>query len=124
METNGKRKKRSDRNHLIYLLTSPTGKRYLGVTYVRGRATKGSLRQRWLTHCRNATQYLYSTHISVCIREEGAENFKKEILVVVRGKAEAHELERKLITSFQPELNMEGMGRKKQSIKQKEEIQE
>ena len=107
------RKKRCDRNHLVYLLTSPSGKRYIGVTYARGRAYKASLRQRWLTHCRNANVYNYDTCISACIREEGAENFERQVLKVIRGKDEAHALEREMIAKLQPELNMEGMGRKK-----------
>lgn len=106
------RKKRCDRNHLVYLLTSPSGKRYVGVTYARGRAYKASLRQRWLTHCRNANVYNYDTCISACIREEGADKFERKILKVIRGKDEAHALEREMISSMKPELNMEGMGRK------------
>ena len=109
------RKKRCDRNHLIYLLTSPSGKRYIGVTYARGRAYRASLRQRWLTHCRNANVYNYDTDISVCIREEGADKFELQILKIIRGKDEAHALERKMIADLQPELNMEGMGRKRKS---------
>jgi hypothetical protein len=109
------RKKRTDRNHLVYQLTSPTGQRYIGVTFARKRAYKTSLTLRWEAHCRNANQYNLETCLSKCIREEGAENFKREILNVVRGKDEAHTLERELIASTKPELNMEGMGRKRKS---------
>ena len=114
METGGKkiRKKRSDRNHIIYQLVSPTGKRYVGVTYARGRAYKASVRLRWEAHLRNALDYKLKTCLSVCIREEGAENFERKILKVVRGKQNAHDMERHLIAELQPELNMEGMKRK------------
>lgn len=98
---------------MVYLLTSPSGKRYVGVTYARGRAYKASLRQRWLAHCRNAMWYNYDTLIANCIREEGAEKFKREVVKVIRGKDEAHALEREMIASLKPELNMEGMGRKR-----------
>lgn len=107
------RKKRCDRNHLVYLLTSPSGKRYIGVTYARGRAYKASVKLRWEAHLRNALEYKLTTFLSACVREEGAENFERKILKVVRGKQNAHEMERHLIAELQPELNMEGMGRKK-----------
>lgn len=117
METERKapRKKRNDRNHLVYLLTSPTGKEYVGITFARKRAYKTSLTLRWEAHCRNALEYNLETYISKCIREEGAENFKQEILKIVRGKESAHTFERELIATLRPELNMEGMGRKRRS---------
>jgi len=109
------RKKRNDRNHLVYLLTSPTGKRYIGVTFARKRAYKASLQCRWEAHCRNANEYMMKTCIAECIREEGAENFEKRILKIVRGKQNAHDIERHMIAEMKPELNMEGMGRKGKS---------
>ena len=62
-------------------------------------------------------QYNLENLLSYSIREHGAENFKKEILEIVRGKQNAHNRERELIAVFQPELNMEGMGRKVNSLK-------
>lgn len=124
METGGKkiRKSRSDRNHILYQLVSPTGKTYLGVTFVRGRAYKGSLQLRWEAHLRNALQYNLTTLLSSCIREEGPENFERKVLRVVRGKQNAHNLERQLIAELRPELNMEGMKRKTRCKKSPAEI--
>ena len=106
------RKRRNDRNHIIYQITAPNGERYLGITFVRGRALKRSAKIRWEAHLRNALQYERQNLLSVAIREQGEAGFKREILEVVRGKQNAHNRERELISMIQPELNMEGMGRK------------
>lgn len=47
------------------------------------------------------------------IRKYGEESFSYEILSVVRGKAAAHEEERRLIAKHEPELNVECTVRKK-----------
>tara|TARA_R110002060_G_scaffold22051_1_gene29906 strand:- start:748 stop:1131 length:384 start_codon:yes stop_codon:yes gene_type:complete len=107
-----RRKSRSDRNHIIYQLITPSGERYLGVTYARGRAFKRSIKIRWEAHLRNALEYNRQNLLSVAIREHGSSNFHREILEIVRGKQNAHDRERELIQTLQPELNMEGMGRK------------
>ena len=111
------RKRRNDRNHVIYQLTAPNGDRYLGVTFVRGRAFKRSAKIRWEAHVRNAMEYGRLNLLSLSIREHGVENFEREVLEVVRGKQNAHDRERELIAAFRPELNMEGMGRKVNSLK-------
>ena len=111
------RKRRNDRNHVIYQITAPNGDRYIGITFVRGRAFKRSAKIRWEAHVRNALDYGRDNLLSLSIREHGVENFSREILEVVRGKKATHERERELIAEFKPELNMEGMGRKVNSIK-------
>jgi len=116
-ELNMPRKRRNDRNHIIYQLTAPNGDRYVGITFARGRAYKRSAKIRFEAHVRNANEYNLENLLSHSIREHGAENFKKEILEIVRGKQNAHDRERELIAVFQPELNMEGMGRKVNSLK-------
>ena len=111
------RKRRNDRNHVIYQITAPNGDRYIGITFVRGRAFKRSAKIRWEAHVRNALDYGRDNLLSLSIREHGVESFNREILEVVRGKKATHERERKLISEFKPELNMEGMGRKVNSLK-------
>ena len=113
------RKRRNDRNHVIYQLTAPNGDRYVGITFARGRAFKRSAKIRWEAHVRNAMDYGRMNLLSLSIREHGVENFKREVLEVVRGKQNAHDRERELIKIIEPELNMEGMGRKVNSVKQK-----
>lgn len=111
------RKRRNDRNHVIYQLTAPNGDRYVGVTFARRRAWKRSAKVRWEAHVRNALDYDRQNLLSRSIREHGAESFEREVLEIVRGKQNAHDRERELIRVWQPELNMEGMGRKVNSVK-------
>ena len=111
------RKKRNDRNHVIYKLTSPTGEEYFGVTFARGRAFKRSARIRFDAHCRNAFDYGHETLLSISLRQWGRDAFKREVVEIVRGKQNAHDRERELISAHRPALNMEGMGRKINSKK-------
>jgi len=103
------RKRRSDRNHIIYLLTSPSGLTYVGITVMQGRAKMESMDRRWAAHCRNALEYGKDYRLSQCIREEGRENFRRQVIEVVRGKAEAHSREITIIKQMQTPLNMVGM---------------
>tara|TARA_A100001011_G_scaffold354543_1_gene397032 strand:- start:737 stop:1084 length:348 start_codon:yes stop_codon:yes gene_type:complete len=110
------RKRRNDRNHVIYLLTcSETNRQYIGLTVARGRAYKKSAAIRWRAHVRNATQYELQTVLYDAIRATGAEAWDIEVFEVVRGKQAAHDRERELIAQRLPALNMEGMGRKSTS---------
>ena len=68
------RKKRNDRNHIIYQITAPNGDRYLGITFVRGRALKRSAKVRWEAHVRNALDYDRQNLLSLSIRKHGAES--------------------------------------------------
>ncbi len=111
------RKRRNDRNHVIYKLTAPSGEEYIGITFARGRAFKRSARIRFDAHCRNAFDYGHETLLSISLRQWGREAFKREVLEIVRGKQSAHDRERELIVLVQPALNMEGMGRKINSLK-------
>ena len=117
------RKRRSDRYHLIYQLTAPTGDRYVGVTFMRGdsrsiKARNRSAESRFKAHCRNALEYDHKTLLCEAIRQAGPNAFVREVLEVIRGKQEVHDREREMIAELQPELNMEGMGRKINSIKE------
>ena len=117
------RKSRKDRYHLVYQLTAPTGEKYIGVTFVRGdsrsmKARKKSVEARFGCHMRNALQYGHNTLLSDSIRQHGPEAFDKVVLEVIRGKQETHDKERELIALVKPSLNMEGMGRKINSIKE------
>ncbi len=108
------RKRRNDRNHLVYKLTcSVTGEFYIGVTFIELRSPPKSLRRRWLAHCRNAFKYDKQTRLAKSMREHGEDSFSREVLTVIRGKANCHAAERQLILELKPPLNMEGMGYKK-----------
>jgi len=101
------RKKRSDRNHIIYKLTNTvTQETYIGVTVVTGRAYLKSLRSRWIRHIYKANIGMAEFPISISIRTHGEESFTREILTVVRGKKPAFQAEAKLINEHKPKLNM------------------
>jgi len=100
------RKKRSDRNHIIYKLTNTvTNETYVGVTVVTGRAYLKSLRSRWIRHIYKATKCMADYPISESIREYGETSFNREILEIVRGKAKAFQREAELINEYKPVLN-------------------
>ena len=100
------RKKRSDRNHIIYKLTNTvTEETYIGVTVVTGRAYLKSLRSRWIRHIYKANIGMAEYPISVSIRTHGEESFTREILQIVRGKKNAFQTEAQLINEHKPALN-------------------
>jgi len=71
---------------------------------------------RWKHHVRNALVYEKQTVLYDRLREVGPESWKLEIVAVIRGKQAAHNYERYLIKEHSPELNMEGMRRKKKRV--------
>lgn len=112
-----RRKRRNDRNQVIYLLTcTVTGERYIGLTVARSRAYKRSMKIRFEAHVRNATIYGKDTLLYRAMRTHGPNSFSKEVLEVVRGKAEAHRRELEIGRELGVELNMEGFGRKTNSV--------
>lgn len=101
-----KRKRRSDRTHLIYQLTNTiTGEIYIGLTVVTGKAYTRSLKERWKRHVSRAKFEDRCWSICESIRTHGESAFKREILQKVRGKAQAHIVETTLIRELQPALN-------------------
>ena len=101
-----KRKKRSDRNHIIYLLTNiQTNERYLGITVVEKVKPEVALVIRWQRHIHRAFTDNKNWTLCKSIREHGPLAWDKEIIEVIRGKAEAHKRERELIRELEPELN-------------------
>ena len=100
------RKKRSDRNHIIYKLTNTvTNETYIGVTVVTGRAYLKSLRSRWIRHIYKAKIGMADYPISISIRTHGEESFTREIITLVRGKKNAFQTESELINEIKPTLN-------------------
>lgn len=98
------RKRRSDRNHIIYSLA--VGKReYIGVTYVEAGRVGPSLTRRWKKHVNRAFRENRDWKLCVAIRKYGPEAFDVSILEIVRGKSEAHIRERELIRERKPKLN-------------------
>ena len=101
-----KKKRRSDRNHLIYKLTNvKTNESYVGITVVSGRAIKKSLDERWKRHVSRAKLQNHEWNLCNSIREHGDSAFTREVLMIVRGKAVAHKEERRLIKEHSSSLN-------------------
>lgn len=99
-----KRKKRCDRNHIVYEILSPKGEIYVGIAHVDGTARK-SLNRRWLKHVNRAENENKSWALCRAIRQHGADAFSLKILEIVRGKAAAHRREVEWIGKLQPALN-------------------
>ena len=99
------RKKRSDRNHAIYQL-SVDNQTYIGVTVVSGSVTKGlwsRLSKHWFRRNDPARAHwkLYQALRKLDCREQAV----IQALHIVRGKTQAHKLEREIIRELQPLLN-------------------
>jgi hypothetical protein len=100
------RKKRSDRNHIIYQITNTiTQETYIGVTVTENRQYEKSLRSRWLRHIYKANVSRTNVAISENIRAYGIEAFKQNVIKVVRGKSAAFALEAQIINTIKPKLN-------------------
>lgn len=101
-----KRKRRSDRNHVIYQLTNVVnGKTYIGITACVGQARLKAVKIRWQKHVRRAVTEDLNWNLCKEIRHFGEESFTYEVLEVVRGKSEVHARERELIAALKPALN-------------------
>jgi len=112
--TSRKRKVRTDRNHVIYLITClVTGERYIGITAMPSRSVAYALKRRWQKHMHHAFTELRPYLLHEAFRTHGAENFTIELLEKVRGKADAHAREKVLIAELAPELNVECTSKKK-----------
>jgi hypothetical protein len=97
------RKARSDRNHMIYILTNTvTGEQYLGLTVG---TNKAALKVRVQKHVRRALTENRAWTLCSAIREYGPKNFTMGILEIVRGKLAAHRRELELIRTYHPALN-------------------
>ena len=97
------RKKRSDRRHIVYLLTNAVnGENYVGIT--QGFRQK-DLKVRVQKHIRRALTEDKDWTLCNAIRKFGPESFVYQIIDVVRGKQAAHKFERELIEEFSPSLN-------------------
>jgi hypothetical protein len=99
------RKRRTDRNHVIYELEcTVTGERYIGLTVLDGTA-ESSVRGRFNRHISRARREGKDWLLCEALRKYGRDGFERKVLEVIRGKAEAHVRERELTKLNQPELN-------------------
>ena len=100
------RKKRSDRNHVIYKVTCvDTDDSYIGLTVARGQAYLRSVKVRWQKHVSRALCEDKNWGMCVALREVSDCDWTYEIVEIVRGRKNAHARERELIAKFEPTLN-------------------
>jgi hypothetical protein len=96
------RKKRSDRNYVLYRV-SGEGESYIGLTVAIGRAFAKSVKIRVQKHISRAIREDKDWSFCQYLRE--AESVQYEVLEVVRGRKAAYQRERELIMEYQPTLN-------------------
>jgi hypothetical protein len=99
------RKRRSDRNHIIYVITNTkTNEQYIGITGVNT-TVKQSLYVRIRKHVQRAYSENKPWSLYENIRKHGTESFVYGVVEIVRGKTLAHQREIELIKQFCPKLN-------------------
>jgi hypothetical protein len=100
------RKKRSDRNHVLYrVICEDTGDTYIGLTVAQGQAFLRSVKVRWQKHVSRAMKEDKNWTLCHALRENADAKWSYEVLEVVRGRKPAHQRERELISYFEPTLN-------------------
>ena len=98
------RRKRTDRTHIIYKIMSGTDF-YIGVTAKTESTVLKSVRVRMNKHLYRSRTEDKSWALYEALRDRGPGAFAYGIVAVVRGKTEAHQLERALIRELRPTLN-------------------
>ena len=100
------RKKRSDRNHVIYQVTCvDTGDTYIGLTVAQGQAYLRSVKVRWQKHVSRAKCENKDWKFCKALRKLAECEWNYEILDIVRGRKNAHQTEREYIAEYEPSLN-------------------
>jgi hypothetical protein len=96
------RKKRSDRNYILYQL-SIDGQTYIGLTVALGSAIVRSVKVRVQKHISRAL--IENKDWSLCEAIRSANSIEYSVIEVIRGRKNAYARERELIAECQPELN-------------------
>ena len=99
------RKKRSDRNYVLYAITAETGDSYIGLTVAQGQAFLRSVKVRVQKHLSRARKENHEWTLYSFLRENPEVELQYEVLEVVRGRKPAYQRERELIAEFEPNLN-------------------
>ena len=111
MNSKTTRKRRTDRNQVIYYIQDVvTLEYYIGLTAVcyAGNVRK-TLTRRMQKHMQRALTENKDWGLSRALREQGAERFVFGVVEIVRGKRPAHARETELINTLQPALNTFGV---------------
>ena len=104
------RKKRSDRNHIVYEIIGPQGS-YVGVTAKTETTVLKSIRSRAAKHYYRAQTESKAWALCEFLRTlESKEQIDIRVRELVRGKAEAHAREREIIRAETPFYNTDKRG--------------
>jgi hypothetical protein len=96
------RKKRSDRNYVLYQLTVDE-QTYIGLTVAVGHAFLRSVKVRVQKHISRAM--VEDKDWTLCEAIRSADSIQYSVLEVIRGRKNAYQRERELIADMKPELN-------------------
>ena len=77
-------------NYVVYIHTSPSGKKYIGIT-------SAGVEKRW----QNGRGYFRNVYFTKAIKKYGWDNFTHEIVAEGLNKTEAEEIEKTLIARYQ-----------------------
>ena len=104
------RKKRTDRNHIIYELVVPSGN-YIGVTAKTETTVLKSVRARAAKHFYRAKTEGKDWTLCIALRELASKDLIEiRIHAIIRGKAEAHRAEVQIRRAVKPNLNTDTRG--------------
>ena len=96
------RRKRNDRNYVLYRVTAD-GQEYIGLTVAVGRAFLRSVKVRLQKHMSRAK--CENKEWAICEALRWSESVEYEVLEVVRGRMAAYQREREYIRQYNPSLN-------------------
>lgn len=96
------RKKRNDRNYILYELRVDN-QTYIGLTVAVGRAFLKSVKIRVQKHISRA--FVENKDWTLCEAIKQADSIQYNVIEVVRGRKAAYSRERELIAEYSPELN-------------------
>ena len=98
------KKKRSDRNYVLYRLEM-ANESYIGLTVANGRAFLRSVKVRVQKHLSRARREDKDWSLYTFLRSNEDVQVTYEVLEVVRGRKPAYQRERELISELEPTLN-------------------
>jgi hypothetical protein len=98
------RKKRSDRNYVLYQLTAEN-ETYIGLTVAQGQAFLRSVKVRVQKHLSRAKRENKEWTLYAFLRANPEVALQYEVLEVVRGRKPAYQREREIIAEVEPSLN-------------------
>ena len=111
MNSKNTRKRRCDRNQVIYFIEDvETRDVYIGLTALSFKGNvKRTLNRRMQKHMQRAVKENKNWGLSRALRECGPHRFVFGVVEIVRGKKAAHVRETELINTLQPSLNTFGV---------------